>query len=80
VPLAHPPGHAQVDFGECIGIIGGVRTKLHVFCKSLDLRFQSLPLEIAARHSSHGGEFGERIDPVKDAAHRLRRREQGSRP
>jgi len=21
VPLAHPPGHAQVDFGEAIGII-----------------------------------------------------------
>jgi transposase len=32
VPLAHPPGHAQVDFGECIGVIGGVRMKLHVFC------------------------------------------------
>ena len=32
VPLAHPPGHAQVVFGECIGAIGGVRTKLHVFC------------------------------------------------
>jgi hypothetical protein len=31
VPLAHPPGHAQVDFGECIGAIGGVRMKLHVF-------------------------------------------------
>ena len=31
VPLAHPPGHAQVDFGECVGIIGGVRMKLHVF-------------------------------------------------
>jgi hypothetical protein len=27
VPLAHPPGYAQVDFGECIGIIGGVRTR-----------------------------------------------------
>jgi transposase len=32
VPLAHPPGHAQVDFGQCIGIIGGVRTVMHVFC------------------------------------------------
>src|SRR4030088_2984693 len=32
VPLAHPPGHAQVDFGECIGVIGGVRMKLRVFC------------------------------------------------
>ena len=27
IPLAHPPGHAQVDFGECIGVIGGVRMK-----------------------------------------------------
>jgi len=35
VPLVHPPGHAQVDFGECIGIIGGVRTRLHVFCFDL---------------------------------------------
>jgi transposase len=31
VPLAHPPGHAQVDFGEAIGVIGGVRQKIHVF-------------------------------------------------
>jgi len=30
-PLVHPPGHAQVDFGEAIGVIGGVRQKLHVF-------------------------------------------------
>src|ERR1700730_18352549 len=35
VPLAHPPGHAQVDFGECIGVIGVVRMKLHVFCFDL---------------------------------------------
>jgi transposase len=35
VPLAHPPGHAQVDFGECIGVIGGVQMKLHVFCFDL---------------------------------------------
>lgn len=35
VPLSHPPGHAQVDFGECIGVIGGVRMKLHIFCFDL---------------------------------------------
>jgi transposase len=35
IPLSHPPGHAQVDFGECIGVIGGVRMKLHVFCFDL---------------------------------------------
>mgnify|MGYP003471200564 FL=1 len=35
VPLVHPPGHAQVDFGEAIGIIGGIRQKLHVFFMDL---------------------------------------------
>ena len=29
VPLMHPPGHAQADFGEAIGIIGGVERKIH---------------------------------------------------
>jgi hypothetical protein len=28
VPLVHPPGHAQADFGEAIGIIGGVERKI----------------------------------------------------
>lgn len=32
VPLAHPPGHAQVDFGEAVAIVGGVRQKIHFFC------------------------------------------------
>ncbi len=35
VPLAHPPGHAQVDFGEEVGVIGGVRQKVHFFCMDL---------------------------------------------
>ena len=35
VPLAHPPGHAQVDFGEAVGVIGGVRRKLHYFAMVL---------------------------------------------
>jgi hypothetical protein len=35
VPLAHPPGHAQADFGEAIGIIGGVKRKIHFL--ALDL-------------------------------------------
>ena len=35
VPLAHPPGHAQVDFGEAIAIIAGVRQKIHYFCMDL---------------------------------------------
>jgi len=31
VPLVHPPGHAQVDFGEALGVIGGVERKIHFF-------------------------------------------------
>jgi transposase len=35
VPLAHPPGHAQVDFGEAVAVIGGVQQKVHFFCLDL---------------------------------------------
>ncbi len=35
VPLAHPLGHAQVDFGEAVGVIDGVRRKLHYFAMAL---------------------------------------------
>ena len=33
--LVHPPGHAQVDFGEAIGIIGGVERQIHLFAFDL---------------------------------------------
>ena len=35
VPLAHPPGHAQADFGEAVAVIGGVKQKIHFFCLDL---------------------------------------------
>jgi len=35
VPLTHAPGHAQVDFGETLGVIGGTECKLHYFAMSL---------------------------------------------
>jgi hypothetical protein len=35
VPLAHPPGHAQADFGEAVAVIGGERQKVHFFCLDL---------------------------------------------
>ena len=35
VPLAHPPGHAQADFGEAVVIIAGVRRKTHFFVMDL---------------------------------------------
>jgi transposase len=35
IPLAHPPGHAQIDFGAAVGVIGGKRSTLHLFCMYL---------------------------------------------
>jgi len=35
VPLAHAPGHAQVDFGEALGVIGGIECKIHFLAMSL---------------------------------------------
>ena len=35
VPLAHPPGHAQADFGEALAVIGGVERKIHYFAYDL---------------------------------------------
>ena len=35
VPLTHPPGHAQADFGEAWAVRGGVRRKVHVLVVDL---------------------------------------------
>jgi transposase len=35
MPLAHRPGHAQVDFGEADGYIGGKKMRFHYFCMDL---------------------------------------------
>lgn len=35
VPLVHPPGHAQADFGEAVAIVAGKRQKVHFFCLDL---------------------------------------------
>ena len=35
VPLAHPPGHAQADFGEADAIIAGVTWRAHFFAMDL---------------------------------------------
>ena len=35
VPLVHPPGHAQVDFGQAVAVVAGVRQTIHIFCMSL---------------------------------------------
>ena len=35
VPLSHPPGHAQADFGKAMVVIGGVEWKAHFFVLDL---------------------------------------------
>lgn len=35
VPLAHPPGHAQADFGEAVVVIDGVEQKAHFLAMDL---------------------------------------------
>jgi transposase len=35
VPLSHPPGHAQADFGEAVIVLGGVEQKAHFFVLDL---------------------------------------------
>ena len=37
VPLHHPPGHAQVDFGEAVVEVGGRREKVAFFCLILPI-------------------------------------------
>ena len=49
VPLIHPPGHAQADFGEALAVINGVERKVHYLCISLpqsdDLFVKAYPAE-----------------------------------
>jgi transposase len=42
VPLAHPPGQAQIDFGAAVGVIGGKRSTLHLFCMYSRIPIRSL--------------------------------------
>ena len=35
VPLVHPPGHAQADFGEAVVVIAGVKQKAHFLAMDL---------------------------------------------
>ena len=51
IPLSHKPGHAQVDFGEADGIIGGKLVRFHYFCMDLPHSdapfFKAYPAEVA---------------------------------
>lgn len=49
VPLAHPPGEGQADFGEALAVIGGQQQKAHFLCIDLphsdDCFVQAFPAE-----------------------------------
>jgi transposase len=38
LPLIQPPGHAQVDFGEAVAVIAGVRQKIRKRLQTCDTR------------------------------------------
>jgi hypothetical protein len=94
VPLAHPPGHAQADFGEATAIIGGVAQKAHVFvmaprtatpalCGPIRRRLRGRAAPARAQRAQHDAERlcrlrGRHRDPP---LHRgARRREAGMTP
>jgi hypothetical protein len=63
VPLRHDPGHAQVDFGEALAVIGGVERKIHFLAMDLphsDAGFvQAYPAETTeAFCTGHVAAFG----------------------
>src|SRR3712207_3416984 len=35
VPLVHPPGHGQADFGEAVAVIGGEERRIHFLAVDL---------------------------------------------
>lgn len=35
IPLVHPPGHGQADFGEAMAVIGGVERRIHFLAVDL---------------------------------------------
>ncbi len=54
VPLAHPPGHAQADFGEAVVILGGVEQKIRFFVMDLP---QSDAIFVKAYHGETAEAF-----------------------
>jgi transposase len=62
VPLVHPPGHGQADFGEAVAVVGGEERRIHFFCLDLphsDACFvKAYPAETAeAFCDGHGAAF-----------------------
>jgi transposase len=51
VPLAHPPGDAQADFGEALAVIGGVELKAHFLCMDLPYSDDSFVIAFPAENT-----------------------------
>ena len=54
IPLAHPPGHAQADFGEATVLLGGVEQKVRFFVMDLP---QSDAVFVKAYHAETAEAF-----------------------
>lgn len=52
IPLSHKPGHAQVDFGEADGIIGGKLTRFHL-CQQAQAGRQDQPRNYPVPEAIH---------------------------
>ncbi len=59
VPLAHPPGHAQADFGVAVTVIGGIEQKACFFVMDLPHRdacfvraYPAATAEACTKHST----------------------------
>ena len=51
VPLAHPPGDAQADFGEALVVIAGVEQKAHFQCFDLPQSDDCFVMAFPAEHT-----------------------------
>jgi transposase len=56
VPLAHPPGHAQADFGEARVVIAGLEQKAHFLCFDLPHSDDALVVAFPADNTESFGE------------------------
>lgn len=54
VPLQHPPGHAQADFGEAVAVLGGAEQKIRFFVMDLP---QSDAIFVKAYHAETAEAF-----------------------
>jgi transposase len=51
VPLAHPPGNAQADFGEALVAIAGVEQKAHFLCVDLPYSDDAFVMAVPAENT-----------------------------